>query len=603
MKCKTICISILILVFWALQTNLLASSPQRFTVSTESAPKMDSLCTAYYDLGLFNGAVLVAKDGKVVFRSAYGKANFEWNIPNTPDTKFNLASISKQFTAMAIMILAEEGKVRLDEPISQYLPGFRKELAERITISQLLSHTSGLPDEPLGPAERRRAFICDKKPLVDALNELECLYPPGSKFSYSNSGYNILALIIESVSGQEFPQFLQERIFTPLKMYNTAYRSHDVLHNRAYGYTKLRGQYYTEESISTILLMGAGGIYSSVNDLALWDRALAEHVLISEESTEQMFSAGLGNYGFGWELIPNYYVEGTPVRLAAHSGRGPGANTDIKRFLDDNLLIVCLSNMQEAQSGSLASLLGVILINGEVIKPLPTCDERLLEILFDEGVSAAKSFYRKAAGSGEYRMPGTGGLNRLAYQFLRMGLTQEALMIFRLYLDMAPHGSYAHDGYAEALFYAGLEDSSLIHYSRAIELNFDNIAARRMLKHFGVSECDQVFSPVLRKIIDEGINSSPPDYNSLLEISGATSETYINTVAYNLLRHGKVEEGGKLLEFNIHKFPGSANAWDSYAEYQLLSGDTLSAIEFYQKSLELNPENDNAKSKLEKIQK
>lgn len=602
---KAVLLAILAISYLFISSSSIASDSNRFDIGPETAHALDSVSTAFYDQGLFNGAVMIAMEGEVVFSGGYGYANEEWAIPNTPDTRFNLASLSKQFTAVAILILVEEGRLSLDEPVSKYLPGLRKEISEQMTIRQLLTHTSGLPDESLIPGLRIFNIIHTREALLSAINEVEILFEPGSRYSYSNSGYNILALIIESISGQEFSQFLQDRIFTPLQMKNSCFKSdHDIVENVAYGYTTLLGQHQTEtETNSSVYMMGAGNVFSSANDLLLWDQALSNHTLISEESTTLMFTPHKSNHGFGWYLSPNYYIKGTPVPVASGSGRGQGVSTVITRFLEDRLLVVCLANMQEAKVSQLSDMLVGILADGEARSIKPSAEAQLQKILFSEGIDQAADFYGKARNNGEFIKPTAGGLNRLAYQFLRSGRTAQALKVFELYFHLYTASSYAHDGYAEALSCAGEKDSAFVFYTKAIELSFNNIAAKRMLKHFGVSDPIQVHSPAIRIILDSSIESSLTLYEKLNNSNTALSENYINTVAYNLMRHGKDSDGVKLFEFNVNAFPNSANVWDSYAETLMQSGNNDLAIKYYRKSLELNPKNSNAQKMLEQLEK
>ena len=213
------------------------------------AQKIDALMTKFHEYGQFNGAVLVAENGKVIFKKGYGLANMEWNIPNMPETKFRLGSITKQFTAMLILQLAEQGKLKLDGKIADYLPDYPRSTGEKVTIHHLLTHTSGIPSytgfpqfssemsrDPYAPA----AFV---KTFSDSALQFE----PGAKFSYNNSGYFLLGVIIEKVAGKSYEQALQENILQPLNMQNTGYDYHSpIINRRANGYEKRPGGYVNE---------------------------------------------------------------------------------------------------------------------------------------------------------------------------------------------------------------------------------------------------------------------------------------------------------------------------------------------------------------------
>lgn len=205
----------------------------------DKAKQIDQLLTKYKEYGQFNGSALIAENGKIILKKGYGLANMEWDIPNQPSTKFRLGSISKQFTALLIVKLAEEGKLKLDVPITTYLSDYPKETGDKITIHHLLTHTSGIPNYTSTPN-----FLRDKsrnpytpEDFVKTFNKLPLEFTPGEKFRYSNSGYFLLGYIIEKVTGKTYEQYLQEIILTPLKMANTGYDHFEViLKNRAAGY-------------------------------------------------------------------------------------------------------------------------------------------------------------------------------------------------------------------------------------------------------------------------------------------------------------------------------------------------------------------------------
>ena len=580
----------------------------RFQSSPEKIRRIGDLAAAYFDLGMLNGSFLVALDGQIIFEKGYGLANLEWDIPNSPDTVFNIASLSKQFTAAAVMMLAEEGKIGYDEPVSQYLPWLRRDLAERMTIRQLLTHTAGLPDEPICPVERMNHPLQTKDDLVAAINRMDLIFAPGTRFSYSNVGYNILALIVEAQSGMDFADFLRQKIFDRLGMSGTRWiGARCIIENRAQGYFSFLGRKEIEESeLADIEMLGPGDIYSSVRDLWKWDRALANHVLLSEQATNLTFTTHKSDYGFGWELPSDFYINGVTQRLAMHTGRGPGASSIIMRFLDDGLLIVGLQNIQRSGIVNLGYGVTNILAgepNGREPDPKPLVEDEVLRRLLSQGVDAAGAFYREAQKGGSYRMPGSGGLNRLAYQLLRSGRTAQALRVFELFQVLYPTQSIAYDGYAEALAIAGDKDSSIANYQKAIELNLNNVAALRALKTFGISDPTRLTSPLYREILDRGAEAGPKIFADLEKSGQAPGETVINAVAYNLFRNGRKSEALRLFEFNTLTFPQSWNAWDSYGEALQDTGKTELAIRSYRKSVELNPQNKTAIDKLRELEK
>ncbi len=238
--------------------------------ATSRAAKIDEVMTAASKYRLFNGSVLVSENGKVIYKKGLGMANMEWNIPNAPDTRFRLGSITKQFTAALVLQLVEQGKIKLDGKITDYLPDYRKDVGEKVTIHQLLNHTSGIPSYT-GLAKfieeaSRNSYSVDDFVKKYASNDLE--FEPGSKFAYNNSGYFLLGAIIEKVTGKTYEQVLKERILDPLGMKNTGYDlSGPVIAKRAAGYVKTPVGYRNAPYLDMSIPYAAGSLYSTVEDL------------------------------------------------------------------------------------------------------------------------------------------------------------------------------------------------------------------------------------------------------------------------------------------------------------------------------------------------
>lgn len=238
---------------------------------------IDQIMQARSAAGGFSGAVLVARQGQILYERAFGLANREWQIPNDLQTKFEIGSMTKQFTALLILQFVNEGKIHLDGYISDYLPYYRREIGNRVTVSELLSHTSGIPNFLStpgfleGPASRMSYTVRD---FVEKYCSGDLHFAPGTKFEYSNSGYFLLGAILEQISGESYEQLLQERIFGPLGMKNSGYAHFEkILPHRAAGYERseagLRNARYYDMSIP----FAAGALYTTVGDLFLWDQA------------------------------------------------------------------------------------------------------------------------------------------------------------------------------------------------------------------------------------------------------------------------------------------------------------------------------------------
>src|SRR5438128_9413892 len=246
---------------------------QALAFAQDKAGKIEQLMSLHDKYGQFNGAVMVVDHGQMIYKKGFGLANMEWNIPNTPGTKFRLGSITKQFTATLVLQLVEQGKIKLDGKLSDYLPDYRKDTGAKVTIHNLLSHTSGIPSYTSLPGffqnVSRNPFAVNDFIKTYATGDLES--EPGTKFAYSNSGYFLLAAILESVAGKPYEQVLKENIFDPLDMKNTGYEHWaSIIGNRATGYSRTPRGYETAPYLDMSIPYAAGSLYSTVEDLYLW---------------------------------------------------------------------------------------------------------------------------------------------------------------------------------------------------------------------------------------------------------------------------------------------------------------------------------------------
>ncbi len=315
-------------------------------------------------------AALVVYNGRTVFRRGYGVTDLRSREPIDEHTNFRLASFTKQFTATCIMLLVHDGKLRYDDHLTDIFPEFPA-YGKSITVRNLLNHTSGLEDYDDLLSKQYPDTPPEKVPQIHDAGVLKLLeqqttakFPAGTKWEYSNSGYAVLAMIVEKVSGKPFGQFLQERIFTPLKMKNTlAYeKGKNKVPHRAYGHTWEDDAWHETDQSPTSAVLGDGGIYSSIDDLAKWDRALSLHTLLTEAEMQpaltpvqpadgaEGFPDGKPvKYGFGWFLDP---YQGH--RRMSHDGSTVGFLTTIQRFPEDHLTIIILANRTDGNPEVLA---------------------------------------------------------------------------------------------------------------------------------------------------------------------------------------------------------------------------------------------------------
>ena len=311
----------------------------------------------------FMGTVLVAKDGKVLFSNGYGFANAEHNVPNTPDTKFRLGSLTKQFTAVAIVQLEEQGKLKVTDPACNYLPNCPATWRP-ITIHHLATHTSGLFNFTEDP-DHARASVLPSPPAqtLEKIRNKPLDFPPGTQFGYSNSGYAALALIIEKASGLPYPQYLDKHVFTPAGMQNSGHDSHTpILPNRATGYSGSGQNLHHAPYVDMTNPIGAGDLYSTVQDLLLWDQALRTDVLL--KSRAKLFTPEKESYSYGWEVTRLF---NRPVHT--HDGGINGFSTVILRFPEDNLVSIVLSNNSSPATGRIGHDMAAIFLGEKVDMP------------------------------------------------------------------------------------------------------------------------------------------------------------------------------------------------------------------------------------------
>jgi CubicO group peptidase (beta-lactamase class C family) len=329
-------------------------------------PPIDAIFRPLAPAGSPGFAVLVIKDGRVIFQQGYGAADVRTGVAITPETNFRLASFTKQFTAAAIMLLARDGRLRYDDPLIRFFPEFPA-YGRAITVRQLLTHTGGLPDYediyarkfPPGTPDGKIPQLKDADVLKLLEEQTAPAFPAGSRWRYSNSGYAVLAMIVEKVSGEPFGQFLEQRIFRPLGMKHTlAYeKGKNEVEQRAFGYRKDGDKWAFSDQSPTSAVLGDGGVYSSLDDLALWDRALARHTLLSAaDMAPALTPVGVADdkgkpapYGFGW-FLDSYRGR----ERMYHDGETCGFRTTIQRFVPERLTIIVLSNRIDQNPASLA---------------------------------------------------------------------------------------------------------------------------------------------------------------------------------------------------------------------------------------------------------
>jgi CubicO group peptidase (beta-lactamase class C family) len=320
-------------------------------LAPDAAEQIDKLISRYAQYGYVNGSVLVAKHGTVIYSKGIGDADMQSHTPNTPSTKFGVASLTKQFTAVLVLQQVAEGKVNLDAKLTDYLPWYRKDTGTRMTIEQLLHHTAGLPpDFSLPDFSDSEAASRHSEPQEFA--EKSCqpalVSDPGARWNYSNCGYVLLGLVLERATGKSFAQLLQERLLDPLRMKDSGMDRNDLVQRGgATGYLRHAGARYTlGPYIDRSHIYSAGAMYSTAEDLFRWNQALSEHGALPKEIRKQVFKPGLNNWAYGWFVskIPAG-APGEGQLMAEMRGDMPGNYFSwMLRYPEQDAVIIVLRN-------------------------------------------------------------------------------------------------------------------------------------------------------------------------------------------------------------------------------------------------------------------
>jgi len=491
-------------------TIVLQLATLQVAIGQSKTDKLDELMNLYTAYGQFNGSVLVAEKGNVIYKKGFGMANMEWDIPNQPDTKYRLGSITKQFTSMLILQLVEQGKLKLDVPITTYLPDYNKLNGDRITIHHLLTHTSGTPNYTAFPNffkdSSRNPYTPEEFIKVFADSILQ--FTPGEKFNYSNSGYFLLGAIIEKVTGKTYEQVLQENILTPLKMNNTGYDHHGtILPHRASGYEKTGSTYINANYLDMSIPYAAGSLYATVEDLYLWDQALYTNKLLSKKYMDLLFSKHIpafgGHYGYGWSVskVPNGKT-GDSLKVIGHGGGINGFNTLITRIPADKNLIVLFNNTGGASLNEMSVAISGILYDQPYEMPKRSLAYSFFEDIKKQGIKTALLQFNKNKESDIFALK-ENEMNIVGYQLLNANMVKEALEVFKLNVNEFPTSSNVYDSYGEALLKNGDTEKAIENYKRSIELNPANQGGIDVLKKLGVDTGNLIKEIVLDEALLE----------------------------------------------------------------------------------------------------
>jgi CubicO group peptidase (beta-lactamase class C family) len=439
--------------------------------------KIVSWATEYMDnaekFDHFSGSVIIARDGKAIFAKSYGMANYELDVPNYLNTKFRIGSISKQFTAAAIMELQELGKLNIKDPICQYLDSCPN-IWQSISIKHLLNHTSGIVNFTNLP-EATGKFLMLPHTHTEIVNlfrskPLESI--PGDKYNYNNSGYYLLGLIIEKVSGKPYADFLRETIFVPLGMKNTDFDNMEtIVKNRASSYYLGKDKiFYNSDYTNMEILFSIGGLYSTVEDLLIWEQSFTTNKLFKVSTINEIFTAGKGNYGYGWWIDKL----GDCTRMY-HDGGISSFSSSLQRLPDEHLTVIAISN--RGDDGGIRAAYDIVgkichvpatirCIQSELMK-LPS--EQLIKIVSDARENFPNFDIQESK------------VEELGNYLMLIKETKQAIEVFKLNANLYPKSANAYLKLAMAYEYFGNKDLAIKNFKKCLEFDpINKIASERI---------------------------------------------------------------------------------------------------------------------------
>jgi len=468
-----------------------------YSCSESIHDKIDNYLKKCYENKQFNGSVLVAQNGKVVYHNYFGIANIDPRDSLQIKSQFRLASLSKPFTAMAIMILKEQNKLDYEDDISKYLPELPK---QGVTIHHLLTHTSGIIEyedlfEPYWDPDHENFHekkYADNNDVIDMLIKYHpaLSFEPGEKWLYNNTGYVLLASIVSRVAKESFEVFMKKNIFKPLGMSNTLVYSairDDSMENRVYGYRlALNGSDYVPNDFHYMSgIAGDGAIYSTTGDLYKWAQALYTNKLVSEKILKEAFTpvvlndSSTHNYGFGWGINKSL----TGKKAVSHGGGWIAAKTWLWREIEEDNTIIILTNHTSRYIYDIRQGINQILHDEPYLLPKIGIGDAIGKYIATEGIDTAITKYHqlKESKNDQYKF-NKWELNNLGYELIRLERVSEAVKIFKLNVDSYPDYAGAYSGLGEAYRLNENKDLAIENLQKSLELYPDNKRIKEKLK-------------------------------------------------------------------------------------------------------------------------
>jgi CubicO group peptidase (beta-lactamase class C family) len=458
----------------------------QLAVAQSKKEKLEQIMKTYHQYNMFDGSVLVAENGKVIYKAAFGMANHEWNIANTTDTKFMLGSVSKPVTAILMLIQVQKGLIDLDKTISDYLPDFSKKNGSKITIRQLLSHTSGMPNYDIisdfFPRISRQNFT--REDYLKLYMDSALVFEPGSSYYYSSWGYFTLGYIMEKVTGKSYAQLMKEDIFDKLGMNSSgSYHHTQIVNKRAQGYDYSLGCYTSGDFRDQSNTMGTGDLYSTVEDLFKLHLAITQNKLINKALTEQMFTPGIKpwRYGLGWFNQNFKYTATDSVFCNYHLGTTEGFLSFMIRIPSTNSLIVFLCNSAPTHFFGIATNLMKVLYNKPVTlkQPVHKVLEKMLATI--DGTKAVEAYQRLKIDTANYYIDWL-AMDQLGNQLFDVKRYDDARAIFENNAAEFPQRDLALFDLAKTYEKLGRKEEAINWYKKVLLINPGYEEAKHKLK-------------------------------------------------------------------------------------------------------------------------
>lgn len=456
------------------------------SVAQSKKEKMEELMKAYHGFNMFDGSVLVAENGKVIYKNAFGMANREWDIPNTTDTKFMIGSVSKPITSILMLIQVQKGLISLDKTISDYIPEYSKKNGSRITIRQLLGHASGMPNydiiKDFFPRISRQNVT--REDYVKLYMDSTLVFEPGKSYYYSSWGYFTLGYIMERVTGKTYSQLMKEDIFDKLDMKDSgSYYHTQVVKKRATGYDYTLGGFTSADFRDQSNTMGTGDLYSTVEDLFKLHIGITNNTLLNKKLTEEMFTPGIRpwRYGFGWFNQNFKYTPTDSVFVNYHLGMTEGFLSFLVRIPSTNSLVVFLCNSSPTHFFGITSNLMKILYNKPVNLKQPVHKALESVIVKNGAVKAVEEYKKMKVDTARYYIDWL-AMNQLGDQLFTLKRYEDARIIFENNAREFPERDLVLLSLAKTYEELGRRQDAIVYYKKVLAVNSGYQEAKNRLQ-------------------------------------------------------------------------------------------------------------------------